>query len=206
MLCRCFLLPLRIYEFRRMKTPNFINLPIGRVELNVGQLQGLPANPRYIKEEAYEKLKRNIGDYPEMLEYRSLLVYPLDNGNYIIVGGNMRFRALCELGYKNLPCVVIPKDTTIERLKAYTILDNNEFGRWDWNMLANEWEDVDLDAWGLELEQFVQLDSEAKKESSKDLDLEPMYKIEIECKDEREQEKVYNELTNQGYICRVLTL
>lgn len=192
-----------------MKTPNFINLPIGRVELNVGQLQGLPANPRYIKEEAYEKLKRNIGDYPEMLEYRSLLVYPLDNGNYIIVGGNMRFRALCELGYKNLPCVVIPKDTTIERLKAYTILDNNEFGRWDWNMLANGWEDVDLDAWGLELGDFslnIQDDFDADGEESNStisLNQIKIGKYKIPCTDDemkRISESIENYVSKYGMI------
>ncbi len=86
-----------------------------------------------------------------MLKLRGLMVYPLDNGNYIIIGGNMRYLAMKDLGFKNAPCIIIPKETTIEQLKAYTILDNNGFGKWDWDMLANEWEQNDLEDWGVDL-------------------------------------------------------
>lgn len=85
------------------------------------------------------------------MKYRMLLVYPLDNGKYIIIGGNMRYRAMLDLGYKDAPCVIIPKETSIEKLKAYTILDNSGFGWWEWSMLANEWDADALAAWGLDL-------------------------------------------------------
>lgn len=123
------------------------------IEPNDGQLLGLPANPREIHEEKYKKLKKNIEQYPELLEYRSLMVYPMPNSTkYIIIGGNMRYRALTELGCKHVPCIVIDPATPVEKLAAYTILDNNGFGRWDFDMLANEWSDFDLDGWGLDME------------------------------------------------------
>lgn len=126
-------------------------LPMSAIEINNGQLEGLPKNPRSIKGVKFDKLKQSIQNYPEMLSWRSLLVYPLDNGKYIIVGGNMRYRAMKELGHNEAPVFIIPKETPIEKIKAYTILDNNGFGEWDWDLLANEWDADMLDDWGLDL-------------------------------------------------------
>ena len=50
-----------------------------------------------------------------------------------------------------VPCGVIPKETPIEELKAYTILDNSGFGKWQWDMLANEWDAEQLTEWGVDL-------------------------------------------------------
>ena len=126
------------------------NIPLSKLELNKGQLEGLPRNPRFIRDEKYQALKRNIQDYPEMLGYRGLLVSPLPNGHYIIIGGNMRYRAMRELGYEEAPCAVVPEGTPVETLRAYTILDNNAFGQWDWDLIANEWDMQDLGAWGID--------------------------------------------------------
>lgn len=137
-----------------MKDTNFtkiIILPLDDIEVNEGQLEGLPSNPRSITREKMELLKTNITDYPEMLSLRSLLIYPIDNSKYILIGGNMRYRALKELGYTEAPCIIIPKETSIEQLKAYTIIDNNGFGKWSWDMLANEWDELQLVEWGVDL-------------------------------------------------------
>ena len=125
-------------------------LPLSLIQPNDGQIEGLPANPRQINEQKYELLKKNITDYPELLEYRGLLVYPYD-GKYITIGGNMRLRALSELNYKEAPCAVLPAETTVEQLKAYIILDNDNFGQWDWDMLANEWDTEILSHFGLDI-------------------------------------------------------
>ena len=132
----------------------FVSLPLSVIEPNDGQLEGLPANPRSITKEKLDLLKKNIQEYPEMLSLRGLMVYPLRGGHFIAVGGNMRLRALQSLGYAEAPCIVIPKRTSIEKLKAYSIIDNNGFGKWDWDMLANEWDDNQLTDWGVELPFF----------------------------------------------------
>lgn len=129
----------------------YISIEMSMLEPNEGQLDGLPANPREIKKEKLDLLKENIKKYPEMLKLRGLMVYPLEDGKYIIIGGNMRYQAMSELGFSNAPCIVIPKETSVEQLKAYTILDNNGFGKWDWESLANEWETSELEDWGLDL-------------------------------------------------------
>lgn len=74
---------------------------------NDGQIEGLPKNPRQIRDHRYEKLKKSIEDAPEMLKLRELLVYPIDGGKFVVIGGNMRLRACKELGYKTLPCKVL---------------------------------------------------------------------------------------------------
>jgi hypothetical protein len=119
-----------------------LRIPLSQIELNKGQIEGLPKNPRFIRDEKFAKLVQSITDNPEMLDLRELLVYPY-NGKYVLIGGNMRYRALQELKYKDAPCKVIPQSATVEQLKAYTLKDNSGFGQWDFDLLANEW-DVEL--------------------------------------------------------------
>lgn len=128
-------------------------ISIERLEENKGQLAGVPENPRTIQDDKFALLKQAIIDYPEFLKYNPLKVYQLDNGNFIVLCGNMRFLALTEIGIKAIPCVVIDADTPTERLKAYAMLDNSGFGEYDWVKLKNGgWgDDEQLTAWGVDL-------------------------------------------------------
>ena len=133
------------------------NLRLHQLELNEGQMYGLPKNPRWIRDARYEALKKSIEDAPEMLGLREILVYPLDDvegkkGKYIIIGGNMRYRACLELGYEELPCKVIPLETPVKKLREYVIKDNEGFGQNDWDLLSTEWEQEELQDWGMELD------------------------------------------------------
>jgi hypothetical protein len=127
-----------------------VMLPLSKIESNKGQIEGLPKNPRLIRDGKFEILKKSIQDDPEMTALRELLVVE-HNGKYVIIGGNMRFRAMQDLGIKEAPCKVIPADTDVEKLKAYTIKDNAGFGEWDWDDLANEWCDAPLSDWGVDV-------------------------------------------------------
>lgn len=133
------------------------NLPLHLLELNEGQMYGLPRNPRWIRDARYQALKKSIEDAPEMLELRELLVYPLDDveghkGKFIIIGGNMRYRACLELGYQEIPCKVIPLETPVKKLREYVIKDNEGFGQNDWDLLASEWDSEELQGYGMELD------------------------------------------------------
>lgn len=167
------------------------DIDIALIQPNEGQLEGLQANPRQITEEQFEKLKNNITAYPELLEYRGLMVYP-NNGKYITIGGNMRLKALQDLGIEKAPCIVLPEDTTTEQLQAYIILDNDNFGRWDWDKLADEW-DVDfLDGMGIdnplligkEWDELPYIEDE-QKEPTLDKDIKITVVIPFEEKDIR---------------------
>lgn len=117
--------------------------------LNTGQIDGLPKNPRFIKDERYAALLKSVQDAPEMLDYRTLLVYPYEN-KYVIICGNMRYRACKEIGYSELPCCILPADTPVEKLREYTIKDNISFGSNDWDDIANSWDLGELKDWGME--------------------------------------------------------
>lgn len=140
---------------------------------NKGQVEGLPKNPRFIRDEKYSLLKKSIEQSPEMLELREVLVYD-NNGEYVIIGGNMRFRACVDLGFKTIPCKIIPKETPIEKLKEYIIKDNSGFGEWDFNELANEWDEVDLKEWGVDLPVNTDIDYSILEELNNDRELEAM--------------------------------
>lgn len=123
-------------------------------------------NPRYIKDDRMEKLVQSIKDFPAMMALRPIIV---DEAGTIL-GGNMRYRALVELDYENIPAAWVKraKDLTEEQKNEFIIKDNVNFGMWDMDTLANEWPEVDLDDWGVEAA-FPDVEKV-------DLDMEPLPK------------------------------
>lgn len=127
-------------ETRRIKLTDLV--------LNEGQIAGLPTNPRQWTKTELDKLKKSLKETPELLEARGILVYPWE-GKYLVLGGNMRLSALKSLKAKDVPCIVFPEDTPIDKLKEIVIKDNGSFGAWDFDQLANEWGDLPLVDWGV---------------------------------------------------------
>lgn len=177
------------------------NIPVKLLEVNKGQIEGLPQNPRFIRDARYEALKQSIVDAPEMLELRELIVVEHEK-KYVVIGGNMRLRACIDLGYKEVPCKVLPADTPVEKLREYAIKDNNEFGQDDWDILANEWDEEELGRWGIEFEK--KMTTKDDLDLSQQIDVE--YKLELTLNSEREQQEFYNEMKERGVECRILTL
>ena len=129
------------------------DIDIRLIVRNTGQIAGLPANPRFIRDEKFNLLKKSIEENPEMLGLRELLVYPLGD-QFVVIGGNMRLEACKALGYKTVPCKVLDAATSVEQLKAYTIKDNAGFGEWDWDLLGNEWDSAQLTEWGVDVPEW----------------------------------------------------
>lgn len=111
-------------------------------------------NPRVIKDDKFKKLVQSIKDFPQMLQLRPIVV----NDEMIVLGGNMRLRAVQEVGLKEVP-IIKASDLTEEQQKEFIIKDNVGFGEWDWDVLANEWEPEFLTEWGLDVwQQPVEVD------------------------------------------------
>lgn len=159
------------------------NIDIKDIEINKGQIEGLPKNPRFIRDKRFDALKKSIEDAPEMLELRELLVFPF-GGKYVVIGGNQRFRACRELGFRTLPCKVIDPETPVEKLREYTIKDNNGFGEDDSDILANEWDFEELKEWGMEFK-FEGFD-DGEEEPDQDDDIDDDGEIEGESFDYRD--------------------
>jgi len=116
------------------------------MKLKINELKPNTNNPRIIKDIKFKKLVQSIKDFPEMLELRPIVV----DEDMTILGGNMRYKACVEAGLKEV-YVKIAKGLTEEQKQEFIIKDNVGFGDWEWNLLANEWDSVQLIDWGLDV-------------------------------------------------------
>jgi hypothetical protein len=102
-------------------------------------------NPRYIKDEKFKKLVQSLRDFPEMANVRPIVV----NTEMVVLGGNMRLKAMQEAGWSEVPVQVV--DWSEEKQREFIIKDNVGFGDWDWDELANTWDAEELNEWGLDV-------------------------------------------------------
>jgi DNA modification methylase len=115
-------------------------------KVKLSDIRPNPNNPRVIKDDKFKKLVKSITDFPQMLELRPIVV----NDEMIVLGGNMRLKALEHLGIKET-YIIKASDLTQKQEQEFIIKDNVGYGEWDWDQLANEWDVEDLDEWGLDL-------------------------------------------------------
>ena len=168
-------------------------------QVKISKVKGNPNNPRIIKNDKFKKLVKSIQEFPEMLKLRPIVV----DEDMIVLGGNMRLKASKDAGLKEV-WIEVAEGLTEEQKKEFIVKDNVGFGEWEWDMLANEWDSVQRAEWGLDV--WENEDDEQKNEPQDMSDnISAEYRIEIELKSEKEQEKIFEELTNKGYVCRILT-
>lgn len=212
------------------------------LQTNTGQLEGVPANPRLIKNKEFEDLKRSILVFPQMLELRPI-VYA---GEYIALGGNQRRGALtdiAQLTYKQISAKLNKLDEftgktdedkavileywqnwcadkdkpvptynashlSVEQMAEFVIKDNVQFGENDWDILANEWDTEKIQNWGLSLPN--EWDGEESGESEKDpfadegIVAQNQFGVIIMCANESEQERIFNKMQEDGYVCKIV--
>ena len=203
--------------------------------VKISQLVENKDNPRYITKPAFEKLAKSILIFPRMLKIRPIVVdgnYKVLGGNMRLkalkriaemqaaeIRASLEsletYNRKTELERANLlqywaewqanpvASVICVEQMTEEEQREFVIKDNVGFGEWNFDVLANEWDDVKLTEWGMNLPQ-----PEDTEEGKKDLSdkVVEKYAVEIDCSNEEEQEEIYNELVERGYVCRVLTL
>lgn len=121
---------------------------IADLEKNVGQIEGLPVNPRQWTRTEIDRIAKSLRETPELFEARPIIaVY--HNGKYVILGGNLRYEGARANKAQDVPCVVVPEDMPIAKMKEIVIKDNGTFGQWDFDELANNWDDLPLVDWGV---------------------------------------------------------
>lgn len=173
------------------------------IKANIADVKINPNNPRLIKDDKFTKLVQSIKDFPEMLEIRPIVV----NSDMVVLGGNMRLKACQAAGIKEVPIIIADK-LTEEQQREFLIKDNVSGGEWDFEMLANEWDVEQLEEWGLDIPDFNVDNNEVQEKEQVDLsgDLKETFEVIISCKDETQQEQVYNKMIADGFEVRVLTL
>jgi len=137
--------------------------------IKLSSIKPNPDNPRVIKDERFQKLKQSIQDFPKMMSLRPIVVD--DQG--IILGGNMRLKALQDLGFKEVPAEWVKQaaELTEEEKKRFIIADNVGFGDWQWDMLNSSWDVDQLAEWGMDIPKWS-LGVDANNLDEDELDLE----------------------------------
>ena len=117
--------------------------------MKISEIKPNEKNPRTITGAKLERLKKSLSEFSKMMELRPIVV----DADGVILGGNMRYRALKALGYKEIPdnWVVRAEGLTEAERQRFIIEDNVAFGEWDFDLLANEWNEADLRVWGMDL-------------------------------------------------------
>ncbi|NBW22264.1 MAG: hypothetical protein EBR82_81365, partial [Caulobacteraceae bacterium] len=145
--------------------------------------------PRVLRDDKFAKLKQSISEFPKMLSLRPMVI----DENNMILGGNMRLRALQDLGYTEIDDAWVKRssDLTEEEKQRFIIADNVAFGEWDWDTLANDWDAEQLSDWGLEVKGFETGEYEEIKNNDK-IELDNyIIRYEIIFNNEGEQNKWY---------------
>jgi DNA modification methylase len=130
------------------------------MKLNIKEIKLNEHNPRDITPEMFAKLKKSIQEFPQMLETRPLVI----DENNVVLGGNMRLRALTDLGYEEIPVQKV-KGWSEEQKKEFVVKDNLSYGVWDWELLANSWDAEQLEEWGLEVPDWQTEELEAEEDN-----------------------------------------
>ena len=115
-------------------------------QVKISKVKGNPNNPRIIKNDKFKKLVKSIQEFPEMLKLRPIVV----DEDMMVLGGNMRLKASKDAGLKEV-WIEVAEGLTEEQKKEFIVKDNVGFGEWEWDMLANEWDSVQLAEWGLDV-------------------------------------------------------
>jgi site-specific DNA-methyltransferase (adenine-specific) len=95
-----------------------------------------------------------------MLEIRPIVV----NNEMMILGGNMRLKAIQEIGLKEVP-IIKAENLTEQQQREFLIKDNVGFGEWDWDALANDWDPAELNEWGLDVPNMDLTELEAEDDN-----------------------------------------
>lgn len=184
-----------------------VNIGLEWIQLNEGQLPWLPKNPRTWTQTDIDKTAASIKQDPDFLEDRPLLVVSReDSPNLVVFAGNLRSVGARAARLSRVPCVLYSpeEDEDYETIRRRAMKDNGSFGSWDFDALANEWDDLPLTDWGVPAWETPKEDNTDKMDLSDQLGYE--FKLEITCVNESEQKAMYDELIGRGYECRILTL
>jgi hypothetical protein len=136
--------------------------------LKVSKLKKNPNNPREIRDEKFDKLKASIQSFPQMMELRPIIV----DESFMVLGGNMRLAAIKSLGMKDIPDEWVKRadELTDEQKREFIIKDNNSFGQYDWDELANGWSDLPLTEWGVDIPDFEAVEPAGEADAEPQID------------------------------------
>lgn len=222
--------------------PNVAYVNLAQLQTNTGQIDGVPPNPRLIKNKEFEELINSILVFPKMLFYRPITYA----GDFVILGGNQRKEALIEISKLSFKKIknrlekqkqftekpeedrawtlefweefcrqeikqVPAQDASgfsIAEMSEFVIKDNVGFGEDDFEVLEKHWDIKKVTNWGLKLPDNWDVNEEDEDTEDPFADsgitAQNQFGVIIMCKDESEQEAIFNKMQGDGYICKIV--
>ncbi len=126
------------------------------LKVPIAQVACWDKNPRGIKQKDFDRLKKQIlklGVYKPLIAYR-------ENGGYIVLGGNMRLKALQDCGIKEVDISIVDAPTQARRIE-YAMSDNDRAGYYEEDALAElvypHIKDIDLGEFKVDLGEAIDL-------------------------------------------------
>jgi hypothetical protein len=159
-------------------------------KVNIAEIKPNEENPRFITDAKFKKLVKSIKEFPEMLETRPLVV----DENMIVLGGNMRLKALKSAGVFEVPVHQVI-GWSKEQKDEFIIKDNIGYGQWDWDVIANDWDGQKLKDWGMDLPDFANVDDFGTDFDLPDGDKEPFQQQTYTLAD-AQAEQIKNAIAN----------
>ena len=156
-------------------------------KIKLSKIKPNPNNPRIIKDDKFKKLVQSLQEFPEMMEKRPMVCVTDVDGSIYPLGGNMRLKALQELNFKEIPStyVMMADEWTEERRREFVIKDNVGFGEWNWDDLANDWDESKLNEWGLDVPEFAGIEIGSDEFTLPDGDKAPFQQMTFTLADEQ---------------------
>lgn len=137
------------------------------MKLKITDIKTNPNNPRLIKDDKFKKLVQSLKDFPEMADVREIVV----NKDHVVLGGNMRLKAMQEAGWTEAPVKVV--DWSQDKQDEFVVKDNASFGEWDWDELANQYEVAELIEWGVDLPDSLLPEAEIEEDEAPEVSSDP---------------------------------
>ena len=165
-----------------MKAKDLEKLIILKTEMvPANKLKPAKWNPRIITDKKFRKLCEAITDDPQFITLRPILA----SKKGIIYAGNMRYRALIDLGYTEVPCIFTDIDEKTARLRS--LKDNNHFGEYQMDELASlvvEFDPLKIELTGMPDSIMRQINNAEDDQSSKNKEEDIAFtagKLEHQC-------------------------
>ena len=164
-------------------------------QVKISKVKGNPSNPRIIKNDKFKKLVTSIKEFPEMLKLRPIVV----DEDMMVLGGNMRLKASKDAGLTEV-WIDVAEGLTEEQKKEFIVKDNVGFGEWEWDMLANEWDSVQLAEWGLDV---WENEDDLEKDKTFEIENEAWF-LNIEFEDEIKAQLWYEKLKKENLNIKIV--
>ena len=161
--------------------------------MKLSEIKNNPDNPRVIKDAQFQKLCNSIESFPKMLSLRPIII----DTNNMVLGGNMRLKALQHLGFKEIPdeWVKQANELTEDEQRRFIIADNVSGGEWDWQLLQSDWDVEELESWGLDHELDIDISVGTDGFTLPDGDKAPFQQMTFTLADEQ-AEQIKNAITD----------